>query len=248
MQNDAWPASVSQVTSSPDWDVSSGSRYSSAQKDVLSIKGDWQGTSWMNKNMQRYHDTYRHVLWVLKQWMPQVMCMRNSGHLLKTESPENLVWQLTEPIMEKIFSYIWQSISVSHIRKSSYPDSSNGRYEVVGVYISISGKGKETVLESLENDKTMERASLKLWKVCTQVLLQSTPQPPSKQNTVKPPKGTQWEKKRGACSAYRHGLKAQGAVRPEGCAARDWQVWAGTWSESTLQSTWSPSSLTVPGG
>lgn len=136
------------------------------------------------------------MLWVLKQWMPQVMCMRNSGHLLKTEGPENLVWQLTEPVMEKIFSYIWQSISVSHIRKSSYPDSSNGRYEVVGVYISTSGKGKETVLESLGNDKTMERASLKLWKVCTQVLLQSTPQPPSKQNTVKPPKGTQWEKKR----------------------------------------------------
>lgn len=156
------------------------------------------------------------------------MCMRNSGHLLKTESPGNLVWQLTEPIMEKIFSYIWQSISVSHIRKSSYPDSSNGRYEVVGVYISISGKGKGTVLESLGNDKTMERASLKLWKVCAQVLLQSAPQPPSKRNTVKPPKGTQWEKKRGACSAYRHGLKARGAVRPEGCAARDWQAWG--WS------------------
>lgn len=161
----------------------------------------------MNKNVQKYYDTYRHVLWVLKQWMLQVMCMRNSGHLLKTESPEMLVWPLTERIMEKIFSYIWQSIFVSCIRKSSYPGRSNGRYEVVGVYLSIPGKGKGTVLASLGNDKTMERKSLKLWKVCAPVLLQSIPQPASKLNTAKPPKGTQWERKRGACPAHRYGLK-----------------------------------------
>lgn len=41
--------------------------------------------------------------------------------------------------------------------------------------ISIPGKGKGTVLESLGNDKTMERKSLKLWKICAQVLLQSIP-------------------------------------------------------------------------
>jgi len=61
----------------------------------------------------------------------------------------------------------------------------------VGVYVSTSGKGKGTVLESLGNDKTMERMSLKLWKVCAQVLLQSLAQPASKLSTAKPAKGAQ---------------------------------------------------------
>lgn len=110
------------------------------------------------------------MLWVLKQWMPQVMSMQNSGHLLKTESPENLGWQLAEHIMEKILSSISQSISASHIRKSSYPDRSKGRGEVVRGYISISRKGKGAMLGSLGNDKTMERKNLKLWKVCSSAL------------------------------------------------------------------------------
>lgn len=134
----------------------------------------FQDTSWMNKKVQKYHDIYRHMLWVLKQWMPQIMWIQNSGHLLETESPENLVWQLTERIMEKILSSISQPISASHVRKSSYPGRSKGRHEVVRGYISISEKGKGPVLESLGNDKTMERKNLELWKVCAQVLFQSS--------------------------------------------------------------------------
>lgn len=150
-------------------------------------------------------------MWVLKQWMPQVMW--NSGHLLETESPENLVSQLTEHIMEEIFSYtLWQSISVSHIRQRWYPGRSNGRYDVAGMYISISGKGKGTVLESLG-----------LWKVCTQVLLQSIPYPASKLNVAKPPKGNLWGRKRGACIAYTQGLKARRSRQPRALCS----LWTG---------------------
>lgn len=88
----------------------------------------------------------------------------------------------------------------------------------------------------------MERKILKLWKDCAQVLLQSIPHPASKPNTSKPPKDTQWERKRNTCTAYRYGLKATGSRRPSGL------VWAGACSGSTLQNTWSLLDLITPEG
>lgn len=73
------------------------------------------------------------MLQVLKQWIPEVMCMKNSGHLLKTES----TWQLAKQIIENILSYLWHSISVNCRRKSSYPGRSNGSYKIGGVHFHL---------------------------------------------------------------------------------------------------------------
>lgn len=92
--------------------------------------------------------------------------------------------------------------------------------------------------------QTTEMKIMKLWKDCAQVLLQCIPHPTSKLNPTKPPKDAQWERKRGTCTANRHGLKAtrrrwpRGLVRAGACSGSPSKTHGAPWTWLCLKAGW----------